>query len=459
MNHKEFANLFYHIYPLGMCACPRKNDFSSPKADCLLKLIGELDNIKSLGTDAIYIGPLFESSSHGYDTVDYYWVDRRIGNNQDFILFVEECHKRGIKVIVDAVFNHTGRDFFAFKDLIQNGKSSQYKDWYLNINFDYRSPYGDNFTYDGWAGCMDLVKLNVDNQQVRQHIFGAVKRWIEEFKIDGLRLDAADVLSPSFLDALHNFCQNLSKDFFLVGEVVHGDYNNWVKEGRLDSVTNYQLYKGMWSSFNSANMFEVAWSLNEQFGENGKYKNLPLYTFLENHDVNRLASTVSRPEYLVPLYGLMFTVPGIPSVYYKGELGLYGKRGQWDDYELRPAVPPFVSSLPDFARPSQHIDSLNLFSAISRFAQIRKNSMALKKGTYTQLALTNTSFAFLRKFENQEILVLINQADSPQQIDLSKAKQILCYRKFSALNTQRCIDLDSNPFIEVEPISISIFTN
>lgn len=404
--------VFYHIYPLGMTGCPKKNDFSCPAGNTFETLATQLNLIKKLGCNALYIGPLFESTSHGYDTVDYYYVDRRLGNNQKFKEFCQTAHSMGFKIILDAVLNHTGRDFFAFKDIQQNGQNSQYKDWYLNLNFNQKSCYGDNFNYDGWAGCMDLVKLNVDNPDVRNHLFGAIKFWYQEFGIDGLRLDAADVLSPSFMDALRKFCDSLTPDLWLMGEVVHGDYNNWAHEGRLDSVTNYELYKGLWSSFNCQNFFEVAYSLNRQFGPEGIYRYAPLYNFVDNHDVNRVASTLTDFHWLFPLYGLLFTVPGIPSIYYGSEAGLRGKRNDWSDAELRPYWNFNTNNLEDFAKPE--VDSQALKITIQKFADIRSKYDALKKGSYTQLAVTNTQFAFMREFYGQQIIVAVscNQKDS-----------------------------------------------
>lgn len=420
--HKMKSNInekfFYHIYPLGMCGAPKRNDFCSPKAECLNTLVGDLDRLRDLGVNGLYIGPLYESTSHGYDTVDYYFVDRRLGNNQDFARYVDECHKRGISVVVDAVFNHTGRDFFAFKDIQQNGCNSRYAGWYKNIRFDCSSPYGDSFTYDGWAGCMDLVKLDVDNPEVREHIFGAVTKWVQEFHIDGLRLDAADVLTPGFMDALNAHCMALKEDFWLMGEVVHGDYGNWVKEGRLHSVTNYQLYKGMWSSFNCGNMFEVAWSLNEEFGNGGKYRGMCLYNFLDNHDVNRLASTVSKQQYLYPLYAMLFTVPGVPSVFYSSEYGIRGARRGPSDAELRPVVPPFTQQYWDCSKPET--DSQALYECIKKFARIRRENVALCRGDYEQVAVTNTSLAYRRRWHDQEVIVAFNQMDSEQVVKLPK---------------------------------------
>lgn len=398
--------VFYHIYPLGMDGCPRNNDFSCAAGNTFERLAGYLDEIKTLGCNALYIGPLFESTAHGYDTVDYYHVDRRLGNNEKFSEFCKTAHEKGFKIILDAVLNHTGRDFFAFKDIQQNGQDSRFKDWYLNLHFDRQSCYGDRFDYDGWAGCMDLVKLNVDNPEVRDHLFGAVKLWYEEFGIDGLRLDAADVLSPSFMDALRSFCDSINPDLWLMGEVVHGDYNNWARPGRIDSVTNYELYKGMWSSLNCQNYYEVAYSLNRQFGEGGLYHYAPLYNFVDNHDVNRVASILTDSRWLFPLYGMLFTVPGVPSIYYASEIGVRGKRDEWSDSQLRPYWDFKVENLPEFAKPE--VDSGALKNAIRKFAKIRSESDALKKGSYKQLAITNTQFAFMREYEGQEVIVALN---------------------------------------------------
>jgi len=415
-------SFFYHIYPLGMCNCSKQNDFCQPAGNAFENLIPTLDKIAGMGINALYIGPIFESSKHGYDTVDYYYVDRRLGNNQKFADFCRECHKRGIKVVLDAVFNHTGRDFFAFKDIQQNGENSIYKNWYVGLNFNQKSCCGDNFDYNGWSGCMDLVKLDTDNVDVQNHIFGAVNSWIDLFDIDGLRLDAADVLSKGFMDNLQSFCQNKKPGFWLMGEVVHGNYNDWAREGRLDSVTNYQLYKGMWSSFNEGNFFEVAYSLKEEFGEGeqgkfGKYKNLYLYNFLDNHDVNRIASTVKDQRYLYPLYGMLFTVPGIPSIYYGSEEGVKGSRTDNSDYQLRPSLPPF-SALPDYATPELNSDDLR--NTISKIWNIRKNEDALKRGQYRQLYVSSKQFAFERFFENQQIIVVFNSDFVSAKIDAGK---------------------------------------
>ncbi len=400
------SDFFYHMYPLGMCGAPERNDFSSPAGNGLIRVCDQIPHLKTLGISAVYLGPLFESTAHGYDTLDYYHVDRRLGTNEDLKKLIARFHENGISVVLDGVFNHTGRDFFAFRDLQEKGESSIYRSWFLNVDFGKRSPAGDRFSYEGWSGHYDLVKLNTSNKAVREHLFGAVKCWIEDFGIDGIRLDAADVLEGSFMDSLAAFCVSLKPDFWLLGEVVHGDYRTWTNENRLDSVTNYEVYKGLWSSLNDANFFEIAWSLNRQSGPEGIYRHLSLYNFVDNHDVNRVASLLKKQSHLFPLYGMLFTIPGIPSLYYGSEWGFRGEKKNGSDAEMRPAL----SFIPDTCKPA--VDSVALEKAIQTFARIRREHPALQKGTYRQVHVSSEQFVFLRREGDEQILVAVNAADA-----------------------------------------------
>jgi glycosidase len=242
-------------------------------------------------------------------------VDRRLGTNQTLSGLVAGLHQEGMRVILDGVFNHVGRDFWAFRDVLERGEVSPYREWFSGLSFGKTSPLGDPFSYEGWNGHYNLVKLNLRNPAVREHLFGAVKAWMEEFGIDGLRLDAADHVEREFLMALARHCRGLRANFWLMGEVVHGDYRKWVNGEMLDSVTNYECYKGLYSSHVDRNYFEIAYALHRQFGENGLYRHFPLYAFADNHDVNRVASNLSNPMDLFPLYCLLLTMPGVPSIY------------------------------------------------------------------------------------------------------------------------------------------------
>jgi glycosidase len=393
--------IFYHVYPLGFCGAPLRNDFLSPAGGGIRSLTEEIPRLKNLGIDALYLGPLFESTAHGYDTLDYYHVDRRLGNNGDLQYLSLALHDAGILLVLDGVLNHSGRHFFAFKDLAEKGPASAYRDWFANIDFNRQSPLRDPFAYDGWNGCYDLVKFNGRNRELREHLFGAVQFWIEEFHIDGLRLDAADQLLPDFMEELSRRCRNLKHDFWLMGEVVHGDYRRWVRPGCLHSVTNYELYKGLWSSFNDRNFFELSWTLNRQWGPEGLYRDLGLYNFADNHDVNRAASILQNKAHLFPLYGLLFTVPGIPSVYYGSEYGLRGERRAGNDQQLRPPGDVFLGKNagtppPEYAPPA---DGKAIFSAIRDFIRIRRNNAVLRRGSYRQIFVSHEQFAFMREFE------------------------------------------------------------
>jgi glycosidase len=325
--------------------------------------------------------------------------------------------------VLDGVFNHVGRDFWAFRDVQARGLDSPYRDWFHNLRFDGRSPYGDPFTYEGWAGHYDLVKLNLRNPAVREHLFGAVAHWMDDFAIDGLRLDAADVIEPDFLQALTAFCKARRPDFWLMGEVVHGDYRRWANPQMLDSVTNYECHKGLHSSLKDANYFEIAYALNRQFGEGGIYRGLPLFSFADNHDVNRVASSLTKPAHLYPLYCLLFTMPGIPSIYYGSEWGLTGVRNNGSDRPLRPAL-----DLDQFRRSNP---APELASAIAHLARIRHETPALRHGDYRQLHVNHEQLAFVRQVDGQRAVVLLNASDQPAAFDVT----------FSANGRHRVVDL------------------
>lgn len=400
--------IFYHIYPLGFCGAPDNNDLTSATMPRLNKIKEWIPHLKSLGINALYLGPVFESTSHGYDTIDYFKVDRRLGTNAVLKEISNELHKNGIKLILDGVFNHVGRDFPKFKDLILNKQKSQYVSWFSGVNFNNNTGYNDGFSYDSWNGYYNLVKLNTYNQEVKNYIFEIIKFWIDEFNIDGIRLDAADCLDLNFLKELSHFSRSIKPDILLLGEIIHGDYNRWANSDCLDTVTNYECYKGLYSSHNSLNYFEIAYSLNRQFGNGGIYKNIPLYNFVDNHDVNRIASTLTDLDNIYPLYTLLFTMPGIPSIYYGSEFGITGIKKNGSDANLRPKI-----NLDDFDNLKE---SQKLLTYIQLVSKIRTNSKALKKGSYSQLFISNKQYAFLRSFEDENIITAANCSKEDSEI-------------------------------------------
>lgn len=409
-NHWSHDAIFYHIYPLGLCGAPPRNDFAAPITPRLSQIAGWIDHIALLGANAVYLGPVFESTAHGYDTADYFQVDRRLGDNVDLADLIAAFHQRDIRVILDGVFNHVGRDFWAFRDVLQRGQASAYAGWFYNLRFDRRSPYKDPFHYEGWNGHFDLVKLNLHNQGVVAHLLEAVTYWISELDIDGLRLDAADAVELGFLRSLAAHCRVLQPDFWLVGEVVHGDYRGWANPETLDSTTNYECYKGLYSSLNDRNYFEIAYALNRQFGEDGIYRDLPLYNFADNHDVDRVASRLRDPALLFPLYCLLFTMPGVPSIYYGSEWGLTGVKAPHSDAPLRPQL--------DLAAAHSWGSQPELPAVITRLAHLRRASGALRRGSYRQILVQPEQFAFARETNEEGVIVALNAADEPAALTL-----------------------------------------
>lgn len=402
--------VFYHIYPLGCCGAPERNNFAEPVVHRLGQLTGWLDHARSLGANTVYLGPVYQSSSHGYDTADYYQVDRRLGDHEDLARLADAAHQKGIRLVLDGVFNHVGRDFWAFRDVLEKGQGSHYKEWFYNLRFGEGNAKGDPFHYEGWNGHDSLVKLNLSHPDVRTHLFDAVGMWMDRYGIDGLRLDAADCIEFEFLRSLHTFTKERRPDFWLMGEVVHGDYREWVNPDTLDSVTNYESYKGLYSSLNDANYFEIAHTLQRQFGEAGLYRDLSLYNFVDNHDVDRVASKLNSSSLLYPLYMLLFTMPGMPSVYYGSEWGMEGVKEDWSDSPLRPALD--LEKLPGEA------PQPDLTDAIRHLSQLRHRLEPLKYGNYRQIFVDHQQFIFSRGHGQQRIVVALNSAQQGINVDL-----------------------------------------
>lgn len=390
-----YESVFYQIYPLGFCGAPFEND--GVLEHRILKVEEWIPHIRKLGCNGIYFSPLFESDTHGYNTRDYRKLDCRLGTNEDFKQIVDKLHKEGIKVILDGVFNHAGRGFFGFQDVLKNRENSPYRDWFY-INFQGNSPYHDGLYYEGWEGNYDLVKLNLRHEPVVQYLFESIDMWIQEFGIDGLRLDVAYCLDHDFVRRLRTFCDSKKKDFFLVGEMLHGDYKVLVNDEMLHSATNYECYKGLHSSFNSMNMFEINHSLLRQFGPEDwtLYKGKHLLSFVDNHDVTRVASILQNKAHLPLIYALAFGMPGIPCVYYGSEWGAEGDKSQGDPALRLSYDEPQWNELTDF---------------LARLTEAKKNSQALNYGGFRSVVLTNKQCIFERRSEQERVLVAIN-ADS-----------------------------------------------
>ena len=396
--------VFYHIYPLGLTGAPRLNNYSEP-VHRLNTLLPWIEHLKKLGFTALYIGPLFQSVGHGYETTDYRTLDSRLGTNEDLKNFVAACHKAGLRVIFDGVFNHTGRDFFAFKDIQANRERSVYRDWYCNVNFWGNNEYNDGFSYDNWGGYNLLVKLNQRNPAVRDYICGVIRFWVNEFDVDGIRLDAADVLDFEFMKALRRTADEVKPDFWLMGEVIHGDYSRWANEHTLHSVTNYALHKALYSGHNDHNYFEIAHTVQRTNGLVPQH--IKLYNFVDNHDVERIHTKLMNKAHYLPVHILLYTLPGIPSVYYGSEFGIDGRKERGSDDSLRPYIDLREHLGDDEANPCTA-----LIAALGRIhAEYRQD---LVWGDYRQLALTTQQYAFARG----RLIIAVNNSDGEAWINV-----------------------------------------
>ncbi len=398
--------VIYNIYPLGFCGAPKKNDFQlSYRLD---KIYDFIPHFKKMGVNAVLFNPVFESTKHGYDTIDYRKIDSRLGDNESFKKICQALHQNGIRILLDGVFNHVGRDFFAFKDIQERGMGSIYTSWFHNIRFDRQSPYGDSFSYEGWAGFYDLVKLNLSNSDVVEYLLDSVRYWIDEFDIDGLRLDAANVMDVNFFKKLRWVCKERKPDFWMFGEIVGGDYNRIANSEALDSVTNYEVYKGLYSSHNDRNYFEFAHSIDRQCGDWGIYKNLYLYNFADNHDVTRVASIIRDKALLKNVYTMLYAMPGVPSVYYGSEFAVEGHKQKHSDDDLRRELNLNELEDPDYS----------LFEHICKLGKLKHSLEALQTGKYKNEVIQLEHMCFSMKTDSQKVYILLNQSGETRNIGI-----------------------------------------
>ena len=433
-----YNETFYQIYPIGFCGAPTANDGETVSR--IRKIARWSSYFEELGIGSIILNPVFESDNHGYDTRDFRHIDCRLGTNEDFKEVCETLHSHGVKIMLDGVFNHVGRGFWAFQDVQEKKWDSPYKDWFC-INFDGYSCYNDVFWYEGWEGHFELVKLNLHNPAVVDYLLDCVKFWIEEFHIDGLRLDVAYSLDRGFMTRLRSFCEEIKPGFALIGEVLFGDYNLIVNDQMLHSCTNYECYKGIFSSLNSMNLFEIAHSLNRQYGPEQwcLYRGKHLMSFVDNHDVTRIASILTDKKHLPLAYGILFGMPGIPCLYYGSEWGEEGVKAPHNDYALRPC----------FEEPKPN----ELTELVKKLIRIRRESDGLCNGGYHNVVITNHQLIFERKSEQERVLVAINAADyeyKAQNGELQGNYIDLLNEKSGSLNGQLIMEPYSIQYLKIE---------
>ncbi len=413
--------VFYHIHPLGFCGALFYNE--KEVVSRIKKVYEWIPHLKKLGIGAVYFSPIFMSDYNGYDARNHRNIDERLGSNDDFMELVEELHKNDIKVILDAVFNHVSRNFFAFQELLKDKAQSRYRTWF-KLDWFRDNEYGDGFSYKCWEGNKDFVEFDLENEYVKDYLVHSVFKWIDDYKIDGIRLNAANCLTDEFVRYLrfHIEKDRKKKDFFLLGEMNQGDYTELLKGHRLHSVTNYEAYEGFYSSFNSMNMFDVAHNMMRMFGSEFwcLYRKQHLFNFVDTYDVNRIGSMISNPNHLPLAYGIMISMPGIPCIYYGSEWGAKGVKVDDNNDDL----------CKSYEAPMWN----ELTESISKFIKVKKQERALQYGDYKEIYLTNLQYVFKREYMGEIVYVAINASEEGHKIkfgsECKKAMNLLTRKKF-----------------------------
>jgi cyclomaltodextrinase len=375
-------------------------------------LVDWLDYLVELGASGLLLGPVFESASHGYDTLDYYRIDRRLGDEGDFDDLVHAARARGIRVLLDGVFNHVGDGFPRFRRALSEGPGSPSDSWFRLF---WPTAGGGEPEYEHFEGHRQLVTLNHAEPAVVDLVVDVMCHWLER-GVDGWRLDAAYAVPATFWSEVLPRVRARYPDAYIVGEVIHGDYAGYVHEAGLDSVTEYELWKAVWSSLNDGNLHELAWTLARHDDLVATFAPL---TFLGNHDVTRIASRLTDDRYLAHALVILLTVGGTPSIYYGDEQGFRGvkeDRAGGDD-AIRPAFPASPADLSPAGWPvhrlHQTLIGLRRRHPWLHRAQTRVESVAGEQLVYTAHA------------DDHELHVALNLADHPTELSVPGATSVL----------------------------------
>jgi cyclomaltodextrinase len=373
--------VWWHVYPLGFTgAYPGEH----PHGHRLARLIDWLDYAVELGASGLQLGPIFASETHGYDTVDHFRIDPRLGDDGDFDKLVAACRERGLRLLLDGVFNHVGRGF--------------------------QAP-GDWFTGGSFEGHDDLRELDHSRPEVLDHTVQVMDHWLRR-GASGWRLDAAYAVEPAFWKATLDRLRPDHPDAWFVGEVIGGDYATYVRESGLDGVTQYELWKAIWSSLNDLNFFELSWALERH--ATVLAAGMPL-TFVGNHDVTRVASRLTSPDLLAHALVILFLVGGSPSVYYGDEQAFRGVKQErfGGDDEVRPAFPAAPSDLAPYGWP--------VYRLHERLIGLRRRHPWLSRAVTKTAHLTNEAVALTSSAGSARVTALLNAGSEPYRFPLSAA--------------------------------------
>jgi cyclomaltodextrinase / maltogenic alpha-amylase / neopullulanase len=407
--------VLWQVYPLGFTGAPaRSGNFGDgPVIRRLGRLEAWLDYAIELGVSGLALGPVFASHTHGYDTVDHFRIDPRLGDEEDFTELINAAHERGLRILLDGVFNHVGRGFPAFAAVLEQGPSAPTASWFRLSWPDGARP-GTEPGYQAFEGHRQLVALNHDEPAVAAYVAAVMTHWLER-GADGWRLDAAYAVPADFWATVLPEVRAAHPDAYVVGEVIHGDYARIVRESGMDSVTQYELWKAIWSSLNDANFFELAWALDRH---NGFTIAFPPLTFVGNHDVTRLASKLRDSRHLPHALAILLTVAGTPSIYYGDEQAFRGVKEDrpGGDDAIRPAFPVTPAQLAPYG--------WDTFKLHQHLIGLRRRHPWLHRARTSVLHLANAQLAYETRHEGRRLITALNVADDPARLPVPHAGTI-----------------------------------
>ena len=390
--------IWWQVYPLGFVgAFPMSPESPQPSQHRLRRLVDWFDHATALGASGIALGPIFASRTHGYDTTDHYRVDPRLGDDADFDYLVAEARRRGLRILLDGVFNHVGVDFAGHRKAPENEASARW----------FRGRPGRFHTFEGHS---ELITLNHDNPEVVDYTVDVMAHWLRR-GADGWRLDAAYAVPQQFWASTLPRVREQVPDAWFVGELIHGDYAAVVEAAKFDSATQYELWKAIWSSLNDGNFFELDWALQRH---NAFLASFAPLTFIGNHDVTRIASRLERPEQLAHALVILLTIGGVPSVYAGDELGFRGVKEE--RYGGDDAVRP------EFGSPPVELDrsGAKVWALHQYLVGLRRRHPWLHAATTTTLRLDNRHYVYQTRRGGDALLVALNIDDAPLRLALSE---------------------------------------
>ena len=391
--------IWWHVYPLGFAGAERAaRPAGTPPEPRLARLAGWLDHLVGLGCNGLALGPVFASETHGYDTVDHYRIDPRLGGRDDLERLIDEASQKGVRILLDGVFNHVGRGFRPFADVMADGDHSPYRNWF----------HPDLRTFEGHDR---LVTLNHAEPEVADYVADVMTHWLER-GIDGWRLDAAYAVPPPFWRTVTDRARARFPDAWFVGEVIHGDYTRLIEHTGFDSLTQYELWKAVWSSLNDRNFFELAHALDRH---NAMLDTFAPQTFLGNHDVTRIASRLDEPRHRDHALVVLLTVGGVPSIYAGDEFGFEGIKEErvGGDDAIRPAFPDRPEETSGYAGPCHRLHQ--------ELIGLRRRHPWLVRAQTTVATLTNTALSYTVGHGAERIAVVLNSDGQPAKADLPAA--------------------------------------